>query len=108
MHYPLNYGFIPETLDWDGDELDVLILADQSLFPGSYVPIRLIAALEMVDGGETDTKLLGVIDVDPRYRHIQKMEDVPAALLDEIVDFFKNYKNLQKKQVELKGFKDLA
>ncbi len=104
--YPLNYGFIKEALDWDGDELDVLIIADQEFIPGILVPVRIVGAMEMIDGGETDTKLLGVIDCDVRYKNIQKLSDVNEHLLLEVKDFFENYKNLQKKSVIIKGFKD--
>lgn len=104
--YPLNYGFIKEALDWDGDELDVLIIADQEFIPGTIVPVRVLGAMEMIDGGETDTKLLGVIDCDVRYKDINNLDDVNKHLLLEIKDFFENYKNLQKKEVIIKGFKD--
>lgn len=104
--YPQNYGFLEEALDWDGDELDVLVIADQAFQPGIQVPTRIIGAMEMVDNGETDTKLIGVIDCDPRYNHIKKFSDIPEHLLLEIKDFFEIYKNLQKKKVVVKGFKD--
>lgn len=106
MAYPHNYGFIKEALDYDGDELDVLVFADQAFQPGIVVPTRIVGAMEMIDGGETDTKLLAVIDVDPRYNHINTFKDVPQHWLDEIKDFFENYKNLQKKKVQILGFQD--
>ncbi len=104
--YPLNYGFVKEALDWDGDELDALIISDQSFIPGCIVPVRIIGAMEMIDDGETDTKLITVIDCDPRYDNINKIEDLAKHILLEIEDFFNNYKNLQKKNVITKGFKD--
>lgn len=104
--YPQNYGFIPEALDWDGDELDMLVLADQSFQPGVNVPVRVLGAMEMIDGGETDTKLIGVIDCDPRYDFLKEFNDIPRHWLDEIQDFFMTYKNLQNKKVIVKGFKD--
>jgi inorganic pyrophosphatase len=64
--YPQNYGFTPDALDWDGDELDVLVFADQQFQPGIIVPTKIIGAMEMIDNKETDTKLIGVIDCDPR------------------------------------------
>ncbi|MEG0879562.1 MAG: inorganic diphosphatase [Malacoplasma sp.] len=104
--YPLNYGFIKEALDWDGDELDALIVSDQEFLPGVIVPTRLIGAMEMIDGNEVDTKLICVIDCDPRYDEINSLDDLPKHTLLEIQDFFENYKNLQKKKVEIKGFRD--
>lgn len=106
--YPQNYGFLSEALDYDGDELDMLVIADQSFMPGIKVPARIIGAMEMVDNGETDTKLIGVIDCDPRFNHINTLADVSEHLLKEINNFFQNYKILQKKQVIVKGFKDEA
>ncbi|MGL4647721.1 MAG: inorganic diphosphatase [Mycoplasmoidaceae bacterium] len=105
-NYPLNYGFIKEALDWDGDELDALIIADQSFIPGCVVPVRIIGAMEMIDDGETDTKLITVIDCDPRYDNIKKISDLSNHVLLEIEDFFNNYKNLQNKKVVIKGFHD--
>lgn len=106
--YPHNYGFIKEALDWDGDELDVLVISDQEFLPGISVPTRIIGAMEMIDGGETDTKLIGVIACDPRYNHVNALTDLNQHLLSEIKDFFETYKNLQKKKVEIKGFKDVT
>ncbi len=104
--YPQNYGFIPGALDWDGDELDVLVFANQSFQPGIKVPTRIIGAMEMVDSGETDTKLLGVIDCDPRFNYINDINDINQHYLDEIKNFFENYKNLQHKKVIVKGFRN--
>lgn len=104
--YPQNYGFLKEALDWDGDELDCLVIADQSIGTGIVVPTRIIGAMEMIDDGETDTKLIGVIDCDPRYSHIKSLKNLNQHLLLEIKDFFENYKNLQHKKVIVRGFKD--
>ncbi len=106
MVYPLNYGYFENTLDWDGDPLDVLVFSDHELLPGVEVPIRIIGAVKMIDGGETDTKILGVIDVDPRYDNVKSLKDIEKHRLDEIKDFFENYKNLQKKSVVINGFED--
>ncbi|MDQ0513674.1 inorganic pyrophosphatase [Mycoplasmoides fastidiosum] len=105
--YPQNYGFIERTIDWDGDELDALVIADQAFQVGSIVPARILGAMSMIDGGEKDTKLITVIDVDPRYSTYQNITDVPPHLLDEIKDFFATYKNLQKKKVEVGQFHDV-
>ncbi len=104
--YPENYGFIREALDWDGDELDVLVIADQSFMPGIEVPTRILGAMSMIDSGETDTKLIGVIDCDPRFKDFNSLNDLPRHKLDVIRDFFETYKRLQKKEVKVGGFKD--
>ena len=106
MRYPLNYGFFENTLDWDGDPLDVLVFSDHEFLPGVEVPIRIIGAMKVIDGGETDTKILGVIDVDPRYNNIKTLKDIEPHKLEEIKDFFENYKNLQKKSVKINGFEN--
>lgn len=104
--YPENYGFIPDALDWDGDELDVLVFADQPFSPGIAVPTRILGAMHMVDDGETDTKLIGVIDCDPRFKGYQKLEDLPQHKLAVIREFFETYKRLQHKEVKVGDFKD--
>jgi inorganic pyrophosphatase len=70
------------------------------------VPTKIIGALEMIDGGETDTKLIGVIAVDPRYAHVDSMKDLGEHEFLIIKDFFETYKNLQKKQVQVNDFRD--
>ena len=104
--YPENYGFIRDALDWDGDELDVLVIAEQSFMPGIEVPTRILGAMTMVDSGETDTKLIGVIDCDPRFKKINSLTDLPEHKLHVIRDFFETYKRLQKKEVKVGEFKD--
>ncbi|BDV03351.1 MAG: inorganic pyrophosphatase [Candidatus Hepatoplasma scabrum] len=108
MNYPANYGYFEETLDWDGDPLDALIISDQQFLPKSIVPIRIIGAIKMIDAGETDTKILTVVDVDPRFDNINKLNDLNKNLLLEFKDFFENYKNLQNKKVEILGFEDIT
>lgn len=102
--YPQNYGYFENTLDWDGDPLDGLVISSHSLIPGSEVPIRILGALKMIDNGETDTKLITIIDVDPRFNNINNLNDLSKSLLDEISDFFTNYKKLQKKETIISGF----
>lgn len=101
MHYPTNYGFVPQTLWDDGDPLDVLVIAHEPLIPGSLVEARPIGALEMNDSGEDDIKILAVPVEDPRLSGIEDLHGVEQHMLSEIQHFFKVYKDLQKKEVSV-------
>lgn len=105
--YPGEYGFIPNTLDYDGDPLDIISLITYPTFPGCLIEIRILGAIEMIDDGEIDTKIFGVVKSDPRFKDYQSLKDVPKHLLDEITNFFLQYKNLQNKKVEIKGWLDI-
>jgi inorganic pyrophosphatase len=107
VQYPLDYGFIPNTLADDGDPLDGLVIMDQPTFPGCVIAARPIGMLEMIDGGDRDEKLLCVPVTDPRYTNIKSLQDVASNRLDEISEFFRTYKNLEKKETEILGWKDV-
>ncbi len=105
--YPYDYGFIPNTLADDGDPLDGMVIMDEPTFPGCVIAARPIGMMEMIDGGDRDEKILCVPDKDPRYAHVKSLKDIPQHRLDEISEFFKTYKNLEKKTVEVLGWKDV-
>ncbi len=99
MHYPTNYGFVPQTLWDDGDPLDVLVMSHEPFVPGCLVAARPIGVLQMTDDGDSDAKVLAVPIKDPRFNHINNLTDIDAHTLEEIRHFFKVYKDLQKKEV---------
>lgn len=99
--YPADYGFIPQTIYDDGDPMDILVLMDQPTFPGCIIESRPIGIMGMIDGGDKDYKILAVAKEDPKYENIKDIEDVPSHLLDEIAEFFRTYKNLEGKEVEI-------
>jgi len=105
MHYPANYGFVPQTLWEDGDPLDVLVLGDEPLVPGCIVEARPIGILDMIDGGEGDAKVLAVPTSDPRWKSTKDISDLEPHLLEEIKHFFTVYKDLQMKKVEVGDWK---
>ena len=94
---PTNYGFIPQTLDEDGDELDALILTDEPLPTGVFLEARVIGVMKFVDDGEVDDKVV-VVPVDDRHtgNAVQTLEDVPAQVLKQIEFHFNHYKDLKK------------
>lgn len=108
VHYPGDYGFIPSTLGDDGDPLDVLVLVDTPSFPGCLMEVRPIGALDMIDQGQGDEKILCVGKSNPRYNNVVNYSDIYPHILKEIVHFFSIYKDLEGKDVEVRGWKDAA
>lgn len=94
--YPANYGFIQEALDWDGDELDVLVYSEEEFMPGVKLQARIVGAMKMIDDGETDTKLIAVHADDYRLTEIETLEDIPQRWLKKVETFFTTYKNWKR------------
>ena len=103
VHYPTNYGMIPQTLGDDGDPLDVMVLTYAETPPLCLVPTRIIGVMGMIDGGEGDDKLIGVAADDVTVEHLNDITDLPERQLAGITDFFGQYKRLEKKEVEITG-----
>jgi len=103
---PCNYGFIPQTLDEDGDELDVLVITDQPLTTGIYVKARILGVMKFVDDGEVDDKIIAVVDDDRNNGDsIKTLEDLPKRTLEQLEFHFNHYKDLKKPgTTEVKGF----
>jgi len=106
VSYPADYGFIPQTVYDDGDPMDILVLMDQTTFPGCIIKSRPIGVMGMIDGGDKDYKILAVPVDDPKYEDVKDIDDVPKHLLEEIAEFFKTYKNLENKKVEVLGWEN--
>jgi len=104
VQYPYDYGFVPNTLADDGDPLDGMVIMDQPTFPGCVIPARPIGMLIMIDGGDRDEKILCVPDKDPRYTNVKTLADIHPHRLEEIAEFFRSYKNLEKKVTEIRGW----
>ncbi|MFN7714875.1 MAG: inorganic diphosphatase [Pseudanabaenaceae cyanobacterium] len=107
VQYPYDYGFVPNTLADDGDPLDGMVIMDQPTFPGCVIPARPIGMLIMVDGGDLDEKILCVPAKDPRYTNVKTLADIAPHRLDEIAEFFRTYKNLEKKVTEIRGWEGI-
>ena len=102
--YPAEYGTIEETLSPDGDPLDILILSNEKTYPGCIIPARVLGYLDMVDNGLLDYKLIAVVDVDPKFKEINDLDDLDEITLKEIKNFFENYKSLDDIEVSVGSF----
>jgi inorganic pyrophosphatase len=92
--YPTDYGFIPDTLGQDGDELDVLVCVSEPTFPGCLIPVRAIGLFCMTDENGQDDKVVCVPTSDPRWNVYEHLDELPKQLRDEIFHFFSVYKDL--------------
>jgi inorganic pyrophosphatase len=108
VHYPGDYGFIPETLGGDGDPLDILVLVNEPTFPGCLIEARPLGGLVMTDEKGEDFKVLAVPVIDPRYDHLNALSQLGDHWLREIETFFATYKLLEGKPTEVRGWRDLA
>lgn len=107
MRYPVNYGFIPQTLSGDGDPVDVLVITPFPLLAGSVVRARALGMLQMTDEAGVDAKLIAVPHdkVCPMTAHLRTLDDVPEHLKNQIKHFFEQYKALEKgKWVKVEGW----
>ena len=103
---PCNYGFIPGTIDEDGDELDALVITDQPLTTGIWLKARVLGVMKFVDGGEVDDKIICVPADDRNNGDLyQTLEDLPKQTIKQIEFHFNHYKDLKKPgTTEVKAF----
>lgn len=106
MMYPADYGFIPNTLALDSDPLDVLVLVTEPTFPGVVMEVKPIGVFHMTDEKGPDEKIICVPVSDPVWNRINDLEELNGHLLKEIEHFFKVYKDLEKKKVDVGGWGD--
>lgn len=110
VHYPANYGFIPRTYADDADPLDILVLSQIDVFPRTILEARPLGGVEMTDAGEEDHKIIAVAVQDVSVNQYEQIEDLPGYILDEIINFFRDYKKLEGKSgpeaVKVENFYD--
>lgn len=108
MHYPANYGFVPNTLSGDGDPADVLVISRYTLMPGCVIEAKPIGVLITEDEKGMDEKIIAVPSdsISKEYTNVQDIKDLPQTLIDQISHFFEHYKDLEKgKFVKIQGLK---
>jgi inorganic pyrophosphatase len=104
VHYPANYGFIPQTYCDDHDPLDILVICSIDVFPMCIIEAKVIGAMEMVDGEERDDKIIAVARHDMSVNYINDLSELPPHTLVELKRFFEDYKMLEHKDVIVEQF----
>jgi inorganic pyrophosphatase len=104
FHYPINYGFIPQTYGLDNDPLDILVICSQALQSLCLVEAKVIGNMQMIDSGEHDDKIIAVALKDPSVNHITSIEEMPKHFISELRNYFEQYKVLENKEVQIEEF----
>lgn len=104
--YPINYGFIPQTLGDDKDPLDILVLSSVQVQPLCLMEARIIGVMQMIDNGDGDDKIIAVATKDPSVNYIHNIEELPKHFFNELRNFFEEYKKLENKVVQVEEFGD--
>ena len=105
VHYPANYGFIPQTYAEANDPLDVLVLCQEPVQPLALIKARAIGLMTMIDSGASDDKVIAVATNDPEFSDYVEARDLPQHRLLVLKRFFSDYKQLEGKRVDVEDIR---
>jgi inorganic pyrophosphatase len=108
FHYPINYGFIPQSYGDDKDPLDILVLTSLSVQALCLIEAKVVGVMQMIDNGDADDKIIAVATNDPSVNYINNIEELPKHFFLELRNFFEEYKKLENKVVKVEEFQDKA
>jgi inorganic pyrophosphatase len=106
--FPFDYGFIPQTRGGDDDSLDAFVISRQHFYPGIVVPCKAIGAIEVLDRGKRDDKIITVPLEDPDYKNYESLDELSFDYKKIFLDFFKELAIQKGKKIEVVGFRDKA
>tara|TARA_Y100001933_G_scaffold143781_1_gene142518 strand:+ start:196 stop:756 length:561 start_codon:yes stop_codon:yes gene_type:complete len=101
VYYPANYGFIPQTMAEDDDPLDILVFCAETIPPLCVCDVRVVGMMTMIDDGDPDHKIIGVIHNGPEFSHYKAASEFPPHTFKMLRRFFEDYKTLEDKVVEV-------
>lgn len=107
VHYPFDYGFIPNTCAEDGSPLDAMVIMTEPTFAGCLIQSRPIGLLDLEVGSVRDPKLLCVPAADPRQSSIRNIRQIAPAQLEDVAEFFRTSRSLEGCSVSIRGWRDV-